>query len=169
MIELVRCVRLRQPRIGTRKLHHMLRQPLEQAQARLGRDALFDVLRQARLLVTPRRAYHKTTNSHHHLRRHPNLLKEGPQQVRPTGSEQVWVADITYLPTDKGCVYLSLITDAWSRKIVGHYVHDSLQAARKRNRTVSNCLLTNRRASGVSSTAQRTTSISMSATALPAR
>lgn len=127
VIELVRCVRLRQPRIGTRKLHHMLRQPLEKAQARLGRDALFDVLRQARLLVTPRRAYHKTTNSHHRFRRHPNLLKEGPQQVRPTGSEQVWVADITYLPTDAGFVYLSLVTDAWSRKIVGHYVHDSLQ------------------------------------------
>lgn len=127
VIELVRSVRLRQPRIGTRKLHHMLRQPLEQAQAGLGRDALFDVLRQARLLVAPRRAYHKTTNSHHRFRRHPNLLKAGPQQVQPTGSEQVWVADITYLPTDKGFVYLSLVTDAWSRKIVGHEVHDSLQ------------------------------------------
>lgn len=127
VIELVRSVRLRQPRIGTRKLHHLLRQPLEQAQARLGRDALFDVLRQARLLVAPRRAYHKTTHSHHRFRRHPNLLKAGPGQVRPEGSEQVWVADITYLPIDKGFVYLSLVTDAWSRKIVGHYVHDSLQ------------------------------------------
>lgn len=127
VIELVRCVRLRQPRIGTRKLHHLLKQPLEQAQAGLGRDALFDVLRQARLLVAPRRAYHKTTNSHHRFGRHPNLLKAGPGQVRPSGGEQVWVADITYLPTDKGFVYLSLITDAWSRKIVGHHVHDSLR------------------------------------------
>jgi putative transposase len=127
VIELVGCVRRRQPRIGTRKLHHLLGPPLQQAQASLGRDALFDVLRQARLLVTPRRAYHKTTHSHHRFRRHPNLLKEGPQQVRPSGSEQVWVADITYLPTDKGFVYLSLVTDAWSRKIVGYHVHDSLQ------------------------------------------
>lgn len=127
VIELVQCVRLRQPRIGTRKLHHLLKQPLEQAQAGLGRDALFDVLRQARLLVAPRRAYHKTTNSHHRFRRHPNLLKAGPGQVRPSGGEQVWVADITYLPTDRGFVYLSLITDAWSRKIVGHHVHDSLR------------------------------------------
>ena len=126
VIELVREVRLRQPRLGARKLHHLLKQPLQQAGACLGRDALLDVLRQARMLVTPRRAYHKTTDSHHRFRRHPNLLKEGPHQVRPTASEQVWVADITYLPTDKGFVYLSLVTDAWSRKIVGHHVHDSL-------------------------------------------
>ncbi|MCA8377002.1 IS3 family transposase, partial [Burkholderia multivorans] len=73
------------------------------------------------------RAYHKTTQSHHRFRRHPNLLKPGPDQVVPTGPEQVWVADITYLPTAGAFVYLSLITDAFSRKIVGHHVHDSLQ------------------------------------------
>lgn len=127
MIELVRCVRLRQPRVGTRKLHHMLRQRLHDAHASLGRDALFGVLRQARLLVAPKRAYQKTTHSHHRFRRHPNLLKHGPQQVIAGASEQVWVADITYLPTDQGFVYLSLVTDAWSRKIVGHHVHDSLR------------------------------------------
>jgi len=126
VIELVREVRLRQPRLGARKLHHLLKQPLQDAGAGLGRDALLDVLREARMLVAPRRAYHKTTDSHHRFRRHPNLLKEGPHQVRATASEQVWVADITYLPTDKGFVYLSLVTDAWSRKIVGHHVHDSL-------------------------------------------
>ena len=107
VIELVREVRLRQPRLGARKLHHLLAQPLQQAGAGLGRDALLDVLREARMLVAPRRAYHKTTDSHHRFRRHPNLLKEGQ-------------------PTDKGFVYLSLVTDAWSRKIVGHHVHDSL-------------------------------------------
>lgn len=127
MIEHVREVRLRQPRVGTRKLHHLLSQPLALAQCALGRDALFDLLREAHMLVLPRRAYHKTTNSHHRFRRHPNLLKEGPGQLRATASEQVWVADITYLPTDQGFVYLSLVTDAWSRKIVGHHVHDSLQ------------------------------------------
>lgn len=126
MIELVRGVRLRQPRLGARKLHHLLKQPLQHAGASLGRDALLDVLREARMLVAPKRAYHKTTDSHHRFRRHPNLLKEGPHQVRATASEQVWVADITYLPTDQGFVYLSLVTDAWSRKIVGHHVHDSL-------------------------------------------
>ena len=126
MIELVRGVRLRQPRLGARKLHHLLAQPLQQANASLGRDALLDVLREAHMLVAPKRAYHKTTDSHHRFRRHPNLLKEGPGQIRASGSEQVWVADITYLPTPQGFVYLSLVTDAWSRKIVGHHVHDSL-------------------------------------------
>lgn len=93
----------------------------------MGRDCLFDVLRQARLLVPARRAYHKTTHSHHRFRRHPNLLKPGEGCAIPTGCEQVWVADITYLPTAGKFVYLSLITDAWSRKIVGWSVHETLQ------------------------------------------
>ncbi|MGH8044759.1 MAG: IS3 family transposase, partial [Stenotrophomonas sp.] len=124
---LVTEVRLRQPRLGTRKLQRVLQAPLAKADIRVGRDRLFDVLRAARLLVKPHRAYHKTTNSHHRFRCHPNLLKEGPQKVVPTAAEQVWVADITYLPTTQQTVYLSLVTDAWSRKIVGYHVHDSLQ------------------------------------------
>ncbi|MFL9881391.1 IS3 family transposase [Herbaspirillum rhizosphaerae] len=127
VVALVQPIRLRQPRIGTRKLHHMLGTSLEQAEMKVGRDRLFSILRQARLLVQPQRAYHKTTDSHHRFRRHPNLLKEGPEQVVPTGPEQVWVADITYLPTRGKFVYLSLVTDAWSRKIVGYHVHGSLQ------------------------------------------
>ena len=127
MVELVREQRMRQPRIGTRKMHHLLQEPLQRQAIALGRDAMFDVLRNARLLVAPRRAYHKTTDSHHRFRRHPNLLKAGPQQVRASASEQVWVADITYLPTHGKFVYLSLVTDAYSRKIVGWHVHESLQ------------------------------------------
>jgi putative transposase len=127
VVQLVRDRRLRQPRLGTRKLHHVLREPLAQAGIELGRDALFDVLRNAGMLVPQRRAYHKTTDSHHRFRRHPNLLKAGEHQVRATASEQVWVADITYLPTSDKFVYLSLVTDAYSRKIVGWHVHDSLQ------------------------------------------
>ncbi len=124
---LVRDVRLRQPRLGTRKLHHLLGPTLAERGITLGRDRLFDVLRTARLLVVPHRAYHKTTHSHHRFRRHPNLLKAGPEQIVPTAPEQVWVADITYLPTAGPFVYLSLVTDAFSRKIVGYHVHDSLQ------------------------------------------
>lgn len=127
VVELVREQRMRQPRIGTRKLHHLLQEPLQRQAIALGRDAMFDVLRNARLLVAPRRAYHKTTDSHHRFRRHPNLLKAGPQQIRASASEQVWVADITYLPTHGKFVYLSLVTDAYSRKIVGWHVHESLQ------------------------------------------
>ena len=127
VVQLVRQQRMRQPRVGTRKLHHMLREPLQEAGIKMGRDTLFDVLRNARLLVPHRRAYHKTTDSHHRFRRHPNLLKVGEGQVQATGSEQVWVADITYLPTAGKFVYLSLVTDAYSRKIVGWHVHESLQ------------------------------------------
>lgn len=127
VIELVEHARLRQPRVGTRKLQRMLKQPLQEAGIKVGRDGLFDILRAAHMLVTPRRAYHKTTDSHHRFRRHANLLKPGPQQVRPTGCEQVWVADITYLPTHDKFVYLSLVTDLWSRLIVGWHVHDGLQ------------------------------------------
>jgi putative transposase len=127
VVNLVRERRMRQPRVGTRKLHRMLSEPLAREGVRIGRDAMFDVLRNAGLLVVPRRAYHKTTDSHHRFRRHPNLLKPGEQQVRPTGPEQVWVADITYLPTRGACVYLSLVTDAYSRKIVGWHVHGGLQ------------------------------------------
>jgi transposase InsO family protein len=128
VIDLVHAQRLRQPRLGTRKLHHLLSPALQAAGIKLGRDALFDRLREAHLLVPPRRAYHKTTHSHHRYRRHPNLLKAGERQVTATACEQVWVADITYLPTAGPCVYLSLVTDAYSRKIVGWHVHDSLQA-----------------------------------------
>lgn len=95
VVQLVSEQRMRQPKVGTRKLHHMLREALERRGATLGRDAMFDVLRNARLLVRTPRAYHKTTNSHHHLRRHPNLVKAGPDQIQVTGREQRGVADIT--------------------------------------------------------------------------
>lgn len=129
ILALVKERRLRQPRLGTRKLHHLISPTLAAENLRMGRDALFDLLRWARLLVPTRRAYHKTTDSHHRFRRHPNLLKAGPGQVRAEASEQVWVADITYLPTRERCAYLSLVTDAHSRKIVGYHVHDSLHTA----------------------------------------
>lgn len=93
----------------------------------MGRDALFDILRQARLLVLPKRAYHKTTHSHHRFYKHPNLLKAGLQQVTPSRPEQVWVADITYLPTHTQNTYLSLVTDAYSRKIVGYHLDEHMQ------------------------------------------
>lgn len=127
VIELVSAPRRRQSRLGTRKLHHLLSGSFASEGLKVGRDALFAILRQSHMLVMPKRAYHKTTDSHHRFRRHPNLLKAGDAQVRPQAAEQVWVADITYIPTYSGFVYLSLVTDAYSRKIVGYHVHDSLR------------------------------------------
>lgn len=94
-----------------------------------GRDQLFNLLKSHRLLVPTKRAYHKTTLSHHRFYRHPNLLKPGENQINVIRPEQVWVADITYLPVRTGEAYLSLVTDAYSRKIVGYHVHDNLKAA----------------------------------------
>lgn len=124
VVELVRQTRRRQPRIGARKLHHLLKPSLAGAGIKMGRDTLLKVLKRAHLLVPPQRAFHKTTESFHRFYKHPNLLKSGT--VVPRRPEQVWVADITCLPTREKCVYLSLITDAYSRKIVGYHVHASL-------------------------------------------
>ena len=88
-----------QPRIGTRKLHYLLNTIMG---IKIGRDRLFDLLRDHRLLVQPKRAYHKTTNSHHRFHKHPNLIKFGIEQVIPQKPEQLWVADITYLPLETG-------------------------------------------------------------------
>lgn len=123
VLDWVQTERLVQPRLGTRKLQHLM----QQQQLMIGRDKLFDLLRTHRMLVPTKRAYHKTTQSHHRFNCHPNLLKNIERKALVTGPEQVWVADITYLPTRQGEAYLSLITDAWSRKIVGYHVHNSLR------------------------------------------
>lgn len=106
VLEWVTTIRLRQAKIGTRKLHYLLREKQQQAGIKLGRDALFDLLRTRHLLIKPKRAYHKTTHSHHRFYKHPNLLKAGSQQVVASKPEQVWVADITYIPTGEKFVYL---------------------------------------------------------------
>jgi putative transposase len=89
----------------------------------VGRDRLFGILTEHRLLVLPKRAYHKTTHSFHRFYRHPNLLKPGPGQITAAAPEHVWVADITYLPSRSGPLYLSLVTDAYSRKIAMAFRH----------------------------------------------
>ncbi|MFQ1685939.1 IS3 family transposase [Aeromonas veronii] len=127
VVRFVRQVRLQQPRVGTRKLHYLL-QGQDDGGLKVWRDRLFQILAEHRLLVQPKRAYHKTTHSFHRFYRHPNLLKAGPEQVTLVAPEQVWVADITYLPARSGPLYLSLVTDAYSRKIVGHHVHQGMHA-----------------------------------------
>lgn len=128
-MQFVQEIRVRQPCQGTRKLHSMMHEKHDRPELHVGRDRLFEVLREHRQLVRRKRAYHKTTDSHHHFRCHPNLLKPGPQQIAASGPEQVWVADITYLSSKRDDpVYLSLVTDDFSRKIVGYHVHGSLHA-----------------------------------------
>lgn len=122
--ELVQQVRQRLPRLGTRKLYYLLKETFQHQGIKLGRDGLFDYLRQQQLLVRPKKNYTKTTNSHHWMRKHPNLFAEC-QLYRP---EQAFVSDITYVETEEGIHYLSLVTDAFSRKIVGYNLSHEMKA-----------------------------------------
>jgi transposase InsO family protein len=114
-----------QPRIGVRKLHRVLDKELAKAGIKIGRDRFFGLLRERKLLLERRRAaYPSTTNSGHYLPVFSNLIKH--QQLN--GPNQVWVSDVTYLRSVEGFVFLALITDKWSRKVVGHHCADTLQA-----------------------------------------
>lgn len=125
VLSMVQEIRRFMPRLGTRKLYYLLKPKLEAAGIKLGRDGLFDYLRNHNLLVKKPRNYHKTTDSKHWMKKHPNLLKE----LVVSRPEQVFVSDITYVETDAGVHYLSLVTDAYSRKIMGHDVSQSMTAA----------------------------------------
>ncbi|WP_204251756.1 IS3 family transposase [Flavobacterium tistrianum] len=120
VVELVNGQRALQPRLGTRKLYHILNLKLKTL--KVGRDKFFSILKANHLLIKPKRSYHVTTWSHHRFRKHPNLIKELDIK-RP---EQVWVSDITYIGKREKPCYLSLITDAYSKKIMGYEVSDSL-------------------------------------------
>jgi transposase InsO family protein len=125
IIQQVIHLRHSQKRVGTRKLLRMIRRFLEQHQLNTGRDSLFDLLRKNGLLVRKRRRKIPiTTWSKHWLRKYPNLI-EGLALTTPN---RLWVSDITYIPIGDGFGYLSLITDAYSRKIVGFYLCEDLSA-----------------------------------------
>ena len=113
------------PRLGTRKLYFLLKPKLEQLDIKIGRDALFTYLRENNLLVKPKRSYTKTTYSRHWMKKHPNLL----QDLAIKRPEQVFVSDITYVESDEGVHYLSLVTDASSRKIMGHELSHKMKAS----------------------------------------
>jgi putative transposase len=115
-------IRSRMPRIGTRKLQYLIQDDLKNLSIKMGRDVLFDFLRAEHLLIHPKRSYVKTTNSKHWMKKYPNLL----ENVRLSSPEQVWVSDITYIKTDQGHCYLSLVTDAYSKKIMGHQLSANL-------------------------------------------
>ena len=110
--------------MGTRKLYHLIQPILKLRAIKIGRDKLFDWMREFDLLIKPRRRYTQTTQSNHWLRKHPNLVKG----IFVTEPEQVWVSDITYLKTDEGNMYLSMVTDAYSRRIMGYNIADNMEA-----------------------------------------
>jgi len=125
VLELVAEWRKLMPRVGGRKLYSLLINDFESLNYKIGRDAFFDVLRGHDLLVKRRKSYTKTTNSFHHYYVYKNLIMD----LEVVRSNQVFVADITYIRVTGGFMYLSLITDLYSRRIMGWCLGESLDAA----------------------------------------
>lgn len=123
VLDLVRRERDRQPKLGGRKLLHMVGPELRSAGVPIGRDRFFGLLKQHDLLVPRRRRGARTTDSRHGFAVYPNLAKE----LSPTAPHQLLVADLTYLRTHEGFMYLCLVMDAFSRTIVGYDSSDSLE------------------------------------------
>ena len=124
VLKMVEAERKSLPRIGGRKLLNLIAVQMKNADINIGRDAFFSLLRDNRLLVRRLRSSHKTTDSRHRFRLYPNLIRE----LIPIRPHELWVSDITYIETKEGYLYLSLVTDAYSRKIVGWNVSSNLTA-----------------------------------------
>ena len=124
ILELVHRWRRGGRRFGGRTLLQLMDEELHRHGIRIGRDRFFDLLREHNLLIRPRRRYVRTTESNHHYHKWPNLIKSAAIN-RP---EEVWVSDITYIPTEKGFLYLFLITDVCSRQIMGYHLSHRMQA-----------------------------------------
>ena len=124
ILDLIHRERSVQPQLGLRKLLHLIQPDLAEAGVKIGRDRFRDLLFRYELLIERKRNYCRTTNSWHGFGVYPNRLKD----AELTGPNQAWVSDITYIRTASGFVYLALITDAFSRAIVGWDCSDSLEA-----------------------------------------
>jgi putative transposase len=125
-VQLVILERFFQPRLGTRKLYFLIQCELAIAEVKIGRDRLFEILRKQEMLVQRWRAqYPRTTQSYHYLPVFKNLIRG----LIVTLPNEVWVCDLTYIRTEEGFLYLALITDKMSRKIVGYHCADNLEAS----------------------------------------
>lgn len=113
------------PREGGKKMYQALKNEFIKKGIKIGRDGLFNILREREMLVTRKRSFVKTTNSYHRFHKYKNLIKD----LKINRPNQVWVSDITYIRLRQGFCYLALITDVYSRKIVGYDVSNSLELA----------------------------------------
>ena len=111
-------------------MYGILKEMMELRGIRMGRDRLFTVLRESQMLVSRRKRHFITTNSKHQFYKYPNRAK-GLQLDRP---EQLWVSDITYIKCQRGHLFLSLVSDAYSRKVMGYHVADHLKTPARQRR-----------------------------------
>ena len=123
VIDIVKKRRKSLPREGVLKLMTSLNNEFEKQHLKVGRDTLFNVLRDHNMLTLRKKYSVRTTNSYHRFYKYNNSIKD----LEVTKPNQVWVSDITYIRTLKGFCYLALITDMYSRKIVGYDLSDSLE------------------------------------------
>jgi putative transposase len=121
ILQQVQKIRSKHKRMGVKKLHTKLESFLKTQAIKLGRDALFDLLREFRMLVKPLKRSHHSTDSFHRFYKYPDLIKGWS----PAAPNQLWVSDITYIEVKEGFSYLSVITDAFSHKIVGWHLAKS--------------------------------------------
>ena len=124
LLDKISDIRKDHKRLGGRKLFFKLETFMDEHNIKMGRDAFFDLLRDNKLLIKQRKRHHVTTNSNHWMKKYPHLIKD----IEPIGPNHVWVSDITYWKTKGGHYYISFITDAYSRKIVGYHVADTMEA-----------------------------------------
>jgi putative transposase len=124
VIKRVKEIREKMPCLGTRKLQYLLTETLQKHNISIGRNKLFDLLSEYGLLVRRRKRKRvSTTDANHPFRKYPNLIRE----LQAAGPNQLWVSDITYISLKEGFCYLNLVTDAYSRKIVGYCLHPTLK------------------------------------------
>ena len=124
VLQEVKNIRQNHKRMGTRKLYEKLQVFMYENKIKMGRDALYDLLSVNHMLIRNRKRRIQTTQSYHWLRKYPNLIKD----FVPTAPNQLWVSDITYWKIKDRYVYISFITDAYSHKIVGYHLAQTLES-----------------------------------------
>ena len=124
VLMLVQEIRHKMPKIGGKKLYNMIYPDLKRENIKMGRDKFFDLLRTNGLLNKRKRVKVKTTFSGHGFRKYKNLIKD----FEANSPNQLWVSDLTYIRLESGFAYLSLVTDVYSRKILGWHLDKTLKA-----------------------------------------
>jgi len=125
ILKLVSEIRKDLPRSGVPQLMQLLKVPFAQHGIQMGRDALYTILGEHGYLLRYRRRKAYTTNSNHAYKKYPNIIRS----IEILKPHTLWVSDITYIRLEKGFAYLSIITDAYSRKIVGYHLQDTLHSS----------------------------------------
>jgi transposase InsO family protein len=124
VVEMVSEIRREMPKIGTNKLYQMLKGVFQNQNIKIGRDSLYRILQEHKMIIKPKKRYIKTTDSKHWMKKYPNLIRG----FIPIESEQLWVADITYIQVQDDFNFLSLITDAYSKQIMGYCLYPTLES-----------------------------------------